>query len=202
MSSARRFGRMARLDRLAPAQDRLVNGNFNDVPASYRGQLQGWTRFGATSGIGGCKKTIFELDCFEGEGFYFAQASYGNINGGALQTVKVAKGGAYELSCQVLTRAEGIGVVPKVTNCRIGLDPTGGRDEKSERIVWTDRTESKDWTQIKVSAKAESDRITVFLEHEMKKPIEWNLTLFDDMKLIEQRDPADAKAAAATPAGS
>jgi hypothetical protein len=167
-----------------PAPGELVNGDFNTFHPTEPGIMTGWTGFGTTDGVfrsGGC---IFEVPSFEGDGFYFAQSGSNTKNGGAFQTVRAVPGTRYRLTGRVYTRTEGGGRRPFDNTCRLGIDPTGGRDPESDRILWTPPCESEqEWTALELEAEAEAVRLTVFLRHEMRRGNTWNLTLFDDLGL-------------------
>jgi hypothetical protein len=171
-----------------PAPDALLNGGFNRFTKGNAGQVHGWTTFGSTDGCVASGKTIFEVPSFEGEGLYLAQAGSNVKNGGACQIVRAIPGRKYRLSAHVYTRTEDPGQRPLDNNCRIGIDPTGGRDPDSKDVVWTEPPQSeRKWTRIAVEATARTERITVFIRHEMRRANTWNLTLFDAVRL-EPRD--------------
>ena len=180
-------GQRVRLDlrcKAPPAGEALVNGGFNQFSKDNSGQLHGWSTFGTTDGSVASGKTIFEVPSFEGDGLYLAQAGSNVKNGGAYQTIKAVPGTKFRLSAQVYTRTQDDGKRPLDTNCRIGIDPTGGRDPDSPDVVWATPTESEQkWTPIKVEATAGTERITVFIRHEMRRANTWNLALFDDVQL-------------------
>ncbi|MBI4579630.1 MAG: carboxypeptidase regulatory-like domain-containing protein, partial [Planctomycetes bacterium] len=167
-----------------PANPQLVNGGFNQFNRHEAGLVPGWTTFGTTDGACASGKMIFEVPSFEGEGLYFAQSGSNTKNGGAHQLVVAVAGRKYRLSGRVYTRTEGGGKQPLDNNCRLGIDPTGGRDPRSPDVIWTPAVESdQKWTPIAVEATATTERITVFLSHEMRRANTWNLTLFDDVRL-------------------
>jgi hypothetical protein len=167
-----------------PAPAQLVNGGFNAFNKQEAGLIPGWTSYGTTDGACASGRTIFKATSFEGEGMYVAQSGSNTKNGGAYQTVQARPGQAYRLTGRVYTRTEGDGKKPIDNNCRLGIDPTGGRDPNSPDVVWTNRTESEQkWTLLSVEVTAQSSRITVFIRHEMRRANTWNLTLFDDIQL-------------------
>lgn len=76
----------------------------------------------------------------------------------------VSKDGGYELS--------------------IGIDPTGGSDGLSDKIVWSPLSTTLDeWVKLEVQAKAEGDRITLFLRGHALWPVKHNDAYFDDICL-------------------
>ncbi len=173
-----------------PAPPTLVNGGFNTFHPKEAGLITGWSTFGTTDGACRSRGMIFEVPSLEGEGLYFAQSGSNTKNGGAYQIVQAVPGRRYRLSGSVYTRTEGEGRQPLDNNCRLGIDPTGGRDPDSPDIVWTASTESEQkWTPLSVEAVAKTSRITVFLRHEMRRANTWNLTLFDDVRLETAPEP-------------
>ncbi len=169
-----------------PAPTDLVNGDFNAYHPKEPGLMTGWTGFGTTDGVyeSGHDRIIFKAKSYEGKGLYFAQSGSNTKNGGAFQIVQANPGQRYRLSGRVYTLTDGEAKKPMDNNCRLGLDPTGGRDPDSPDVVWTEPTESeRKWTPISVEAVASQVRVTVFLRHEMRRGNIWNLTLFDDLRL-------------------
>ncbi len=179
-------GQTAKLDMRCPAPpapERLLNGGFNSFTKGNPGQVHGWNTYGATDGSVASGKTIFKVPSFEGEGLFLAQAGSNVKNGGAYQTIQAVPGRKYRLTAHVYTVTEDPGRRPLDNNCRIGIDPTGGRDPDSKDVIWTPPTESEQkWTPITVEATAQAERITVFIRHEMRRANTWNLTLFDDLQ--------------------
>ncbi len=174
-----------------PAPTELVNGDFNTYHPKEPGLMTGWQGFGATDGIyqSGHERIIFRATSHEGGGLYFAQSGSNTKNGGAYQIIQATPGRKYRLTGWVYTLTQGEAKKPLDNNCRLGVDPTGGRDPDSADVVWTDPTESqKKWMQISVEATAQTSRITVFLRHEMRRANTWNLTLFDDLRLEKAGD--------------
>jgi len=166
-----------------PAPAELVNGGFNAFNKEP-GLIPGWSTFGTTDGACAGGRTIFQVPAFEGAGMYVAQSGSNTKNGGAWQVVQATPGRKYRLTGRVYTRTKGGGRKPLDNNCRLGIDPSGGRDPDSPDILWTDKTESEQrWTLLSVEAIARTSRITVFLRHEMRRANTWNLTLFDDIRL-------------------
>lgn len=167
-----------------PAPAELVNGGFNAFHEREAGLLSGWQTFGTTDGACGSGRMIFEVPAYEGKGLYFAQSGSNTKNGGAYQIVQAKPGRRYRLWGYVYTRTVGEHAKPLDNNCRLGIDPTGGRDADSADVVWTEPTESEQkWTRIEVEATATTSRLTVYVRHEMRRGNTWNLTLFDGVHL-------------------
>jgi hypothetical protein len=175
-----------------PAPAELVNGHFDKCHETEAGLIEGWTGFGTTDGAlaSGHERILFKKTSHAGEGLYFAQSGSNTKNGGSYQLVQATPGQRYRLSGWVYTYTFGEAKKPMDNNCRLGIDPTGGRDPDSSDVVWTDATESESkWTQIAVEATATHERITIYLRHEMRRGNIWNITLFDtiDLKKVEEK---------------
>lgn len=169
-----------------PAPAELVNGGFNRFTPDQAGLLHGWSSFGDTDGTTASTKMIFGVPSYEGEGLYFAQAGSNVKNGGAYQIVQATPGAKYRFTGRVYTRTEGSVSKPLDNNCRIGIDPTGGHDPDAVDVIWSEPTESEqEWTLLMLEATAQTERLTVFIRHEMRRANTWNLTLFDDMRLVK-----------------
>lgn len=167
-----------------PAPVELVNGGFNRFTPDQAGLMEGWSSFGDTDGTTASTKMIYGVPSYEGEGLYFAQAGSNVKNGGAYQTVQASPGARYRLTARVYTRTEGPASQPLDNNCRIGIDPTGGRDPDAADVIWSEPIESEQkWTLLTLEATAQFERLTVFIRHEMRRANIWNLTLFDDVRL-------------------
>lgn len=66
----------------------------------------------------------------------------------------------------------------------VGIDPTGGTDPFSERIVWSPRNDVMDqWVQLTVTAIARADRVTAFVRGRPEYPVKHNNILVDDAAL-------------------
>jgi len=59
---------------------------------------------------------------------------------------------------------EAAGTWARPDSARLGIDPFGGSDPTSAAIVWAPGGDRLDWRQLAVSARAEADAITIFLE--------------------------------------
>jgi hypothetical protein len=73
---------------------------------------------------------------------------------------------------------------------RIGIDPWGGTDPRSTNIIWSAPVETgSTWQLISLAVRTESDRLTLFLEHDQDAANPWNVSAFDSV-LLEQSPPA------------
>ncbi|MCZ7546212.1 MAG: LysM peptidoglycan-binding domain-containing protein [Anaerolineae bacterium] len=67
---------------------------------------------------------------------------------------------------------------------RIGIDPTGGTDPFSGNVVWSNGINALDsYRQFSVQARAQSDRVTVFLWASQNTPTENQDAYWDDARL-------------------
>ena len=168
-----------------PAPKALQNGGFNTFAKNAPGLVRGWTTFGYTDGAAPAPY-IFVKDVtpFEGEGLFFAGSGSNVKNGGVYQVVAVERGARCSLSAQCQTITEGGGKRKGDNTCRIGIDPTGGVDQESSDIVWSEAIESeRKWSPIAVDARALTERVTIFVHHQMRRANTWNLTVIDDVQL-------------------
>lgn len=125
---------------------------------------------------------------------------------GLMQRLNVAPGSICVANVWIWTE-NNTGDPPLSTNvgpgynsqCRIGIDPTGGTSPTSTSIVWSDWQNSQDWQppyaqfgykQITVMASvpATSSVATVFLQAKHQWADAWNRTAFDDVT-IQQGAP-------------
>jgi len=167
-----------------PAPAELVNGGFDTFQAKEPGLLTAWSAFGTTDGADAHPNIFVETEPYEGEGMFFAGSGSNVKNGGAYQVIEATPGQKYRVSGMVQTKTTGEAQRPLDNNCRVGIDPTGGRDPDSSDIVWSEHTQSEHkWSPVSTEAVAQQHRITVFIHHEMRRANIWNLTLFDDIKL-------------------
>ena len=68
---------------------------------------------------------------------------------------------------------------------RLGIDPWGGADPHAEHVVWSPGVETGgNWARFAVSARAQTDRVTVFLEHDQDAANPWNVSAFDGLELL------------------
>jgi hypothetical protein len=68
---------------------------------------------------------------------------------------------------------------------RLGIDPWGGADPRAEHVVWSPKVETGgSWARFAVTAWAQTDRVTVFLEHDQDAANPWNVSAFDGLELL------------------
>lgn len=66
----------------------------------------------------------------------------------------------------------------------VGIDPTGGTDWRSSNIIWSEPNHTLDqWVQLRLTARAQSGTITVYLRGEAEWPVKHNDAYFDDVCL-------------------
>ncbi len=155
----------------------LINGGFEDG-------LSPWATFGNTDGV--VNSGTEGVPAHGGSKMFGASCHWAVQNGGAYQQVNVGVGADVEVTTWIYTKQSG-GADWDV-NCRIGIDPTGGTDSGSGNIVWTDwHNSANQWSQIGLtgasSVTAQSNTVTVFIEHWHKWNLYLNLTMFDDVVL-------------------
>jgi hypothetical protein len=155
----------------------LRNGGFEDS------DLQGWTRWGAVDGIQE-GPWFFGISPSDGSQFLGTAVNCGEKDGGVHQSLGSTPGSAVTLSAHTLTHRDG--ATPITT--RIGIDPWGGADPRSPNIIWSDSVETGGaWQSIFLTARAESDRLTVFLAFDQDAANPWNVSAFDDVRLEQTR---------------
>ena len=143
------------------------------------GTLDHWTAYGQTSGI--LTSTQEGVGPTEGTKYFGISRNGGGIPGGAYQVVDVNRGDRLIAEVKVSTYREN--GEEKSTAGRIGIDPTGGADPDSERVVWSRLIESPECAvPLQVEATAQSDRVTLFLYH-IRKDEGFNIVGFDEVSL-------------------
>lgn len=149
----------------------LVNPSFE------ADDLANWTAWGDADGVQ-TSPWFFDIGAQEGNGFLGTAVNCGAKDGGVQQSIAAQPGGTATVHAWTLTRREGDAPIRN----RIGVDPRGGTDRTSERVVWSDWIETGGaWQQVGVEAWAESDRVTIFLEHDQDAANAWNLSAFDEV---------------------
>jgi hypothetical protein len=165
------------LDLVLPAQltSALRNASFEQA------DLAGWTTWGDTDETQ-AGPWFFDVSAHDGARFLGTAVNCGAKDGGAQQTVSAQPGSAVTATAWTLTYRDGQAGIGN----RIGIDPWGGNDPRAERIVWSEKADTGGaWQQIEVTARAESDRVTVFLEHDQDAANPWNVSAFDDVSLTQ-----------------
>jgi len=67
----------------------------------------------------------------------------------------------------------------------IGIDPTGGRDAASDKVVWSEPAMACNrWVRLQVATVAESGTVTVFLKGKPEYRVKHNDSYWDDLVLI------------------
>jgi hypothetical protein len=151
----------------------LRNAGFED------GDLRGWTRWGDVDGVQ-AGPWFFDVVARDGGQFLGTAVNCGAKDGGLYQSVSTAAGTIVTVSALTLTHRDG----PAAIGNRLGIDPWGGTDPRSANIIWGDPVETGgQWQPILLTARAESDRVTVFLAHDQDAANPWNLSAYDDVRL-------------------
>lgn len=125
------------------------------------------------------------------EGYSTAQSM-----SGVYQRVKVGTqnvGELYMASAKALTYAEAVD--PWIVNNRVGIDPRGGTDSTSDKIIWGPWVNTNRQWQDAMSAAIveeptpdtglEPGYITIFLQTDHRWGVSLNLTAFDDVRLFK-----------------
>jgi hypothetical protein len=142
-------------------------------------ELAGWSAWGDVDGVQ-TGPWFFDLAARDGGRFLGTAVNCGAKDGGVQQSIGARAGSSVTASAWTLTYRDGSAGIGN----RIGIDPWGGTDSRAERIVWSPRLETGGaWEQIAVTAAAESDRVTVFLEHDQDPANPWNVSAFDGVEL-------------------
>lgn len=156
---------------------------------------QPWWRVGE----GPLVKPDFEME-FAGTSGYerihsgnWAQKFYKDgavFDAGFLQRVKVPRGSVVTFSIWAYVWTNNLAnrdVSSEPGNFRIyvGIDPTGSTDWWSEHLIWSEPIMEYDkWVKLSITAKAESDYITVFTRGHPEFPVSHNWSWWDDACLI------------------
>lgn len=65
---------------------------------------------------------------------------------------------------------------------RVGIDPTGGTDWRSDNIVWSAENFALDqWVNLNVQAQAKGNTVTIYLRGDAEWPLKHNDVYFDDV---------------------
>jgi hypothetical protein len=166
------------LDLVLPAQltTALRNASFE------QDDLVGWTTWGDTDDAQ-TGPWFFDVVAHDGTRFLGTAVNCGAKDGGAQQSVSAQPGSTVTATAWTLTYRDGQAPIGN----RIGIDPWGGNDPRAERIVWSERVDTgATWQRIDITARAESDRVTIFLEHDQDAANPWNVSAFDSVE-VQQR---------------
>jgi hypothetical protein len=158
--------------RLSPT---LRNASFEAA------DLQGWTSWGDVDGARD-GPWFFGIGAQDGGRFLGTAVNCGAKDGGVQQAVAARPGAEVTLRAWTLTYRDGAAGIRN----RVGIDPRGGSEPGSASVVWSPWLETAGrWESLSVNARAESDRVTVFLEHDQDVQNPWNLSAFDGVELIQ-----------------
>ena len=118
----------------------------------------------------------------DGASFLGTAVNCGAKDGGVYQSVSTGVGATATVQAWTLTHRDGVAAIGN----RIGIDPWGGTDPRSANIIWSAPLETGgQWQLLTLTARAESDRLTVFLEHDQDAANPWNVSAFDSVQLVQ-----------------
>jgi len=190
-----------------------ADANLAANPGFESGQFSPWVKWnamnvrnypaGGSGWLGGVKART-------GNYYIGGESNGGQVKGGAYQRVAVNPSIPVNLRAFLWTyQVEGTSnfdaTVDYTVLGRIGIDPTGGTDRNSPAIIWSPMTSGQQWydltpgydaehpsryTDIKVSARPQSDHVTVFLEAGCNNAITWTIYAFDDVYVWQDQKPA------------
>jgi hypothetical protein len=148
---------------------------------SFERSLYAWTRWGDVDGAHGAP--WFSVVAAPAESQFLGTAvNCGAKDGGVHQSVSTVAGTTVSVRAWTLTYRDGVTPIGN----RIGIDPWGGTDPRSANIIWTVPVETGgQWQLVSLAARAESDRATVFLEHDQDAANPWNVSAFDGVELVQ-----------------
>ena len=170
-------GERTALGLMLPAQltSSLRNASFEDAA------LRGWTSWGSVDGVQ-ASPWFFGVMGSDGASFLGTAVNCGAKDGGVYQSVSTGVGATATVQAWTLTHRDGVAAIGN----RIGIDPWGGTDPRSANIIWSAPLETGgQWQLLTLTARAESDRLTVFLEHDQDAANPWNVSAFDSVQLVQ-----------------
>lgn len=153
----------------------LQNSSF-EHPA-----LESWTPWGAVDGPR-AGPWFFDVAARDGGRFLGTAVNCGAKDGGVQQSIATRPGRVVAARAWTLTYRDGAAGIRN----RIGIDPTGGTDRTSARVVWSTWVETGGrWGTVSVATRAAADRVTVFLEHDQDAANPWNVSAFDGVEVVQ-----------------
>ena len=164
--------------------DFTLEGNLPPVarnPGGESGDLDNWTPFGEADGI---QRGPWYNGIEAKDGRYFIGTASNCVekDGGFYQSIAVTPGSSLKVSVWALTYKEGA----EPMGNRLGVDPYGGTDPQSSEIQWSPWLETAGrWKRLSVVATAQSDKLTVFLQHDQNAANPWNINAFDTLEVTE-----------------
>ncbi|NLN74830.1 MAG: hypothetical protein GX139_00770 [Armatimonadetes bacterium] len=177
----------------------LVNGDFEDTQPGQGHSLSPWVQYTTQEGVsgyhpidgligpyptGGSAKWLAGVTAYNGSYFLGAGANLGYKNGGVFQRVYVDPGDFYTLSARFMTYQSG--GEDGYTEVKIGVDPNGGVDPRSQDIVWwhgSSFTNDATWHPAAITVTAgEMGVATVFLEFEHLFALQWHVSAIDGVR--------------------
>lgn len=106
-------------------------------------------------------------------------------NGGIYQVLEVTPETTYEAGVWMYTYQTEEGHRGDAVS-RLGLDPMGGTDPHGPYVIWTPyRPSHLVWSRVTLKAKANTNRMTLFLDYRQVSGLTYLLNLFDDVTFEE-----------------
>jgi len=175
------YGNLVR--EIDPIVTRRARGLLGNAGFESCGPKQPWIVYGRSDGrVTGTWYLGFAAR--SGDAFFGSAASWDGKTGGCYQQIGSVPGRAYWLSAW--TRSYQLGGELGQDAARVGIDPTGGTDPSSSKIVWGPWTWSDgSWDRMDATAIAASDQITVYIDIRQPYAFEWNINAIDDVELRE-----------------
>ena len=145
-----------------------------------QGDLAGWTPWGDVDGVQ-ARPWFFDVGATEGSRFLGTAVNCGAKDGGVQQTIAARPGTTIAARARTLTLRDGAATIRN----RLGIDPSGGSEPRADRVVWSPWVETDGrWGNVSVFARAQADRVTIFLEHDQDAANPWNVSAFDNVELV------------------
>lgn len=160
-------------------------GNYLLNPEFESGNFYPWNATASAQLINGT--WYFSISAHSGTGFVGIYGNYATYSGILYQQTEVKPGRNYR--AMVWSRVLHGGNNQDSAMNRIGIDPTGGTDPTSPKVIWSDWDSQpawyySEWKQISTPAVVCWDtKCTVFLEYKQQNTSGWHINCFDDAKL-------------------
>ncbi len=166
-------------------------GTYDQVADGVTHVPNGWVAWWSTAG--GLYKPAYEIEQHpphvrDGSSAARYYTAYTNHDAGLYQQVNVTAGTTYRFVAWgfIWSTNEPVVDTPSTadSNLRIGIDPKGGTDPFASSVIWSPAVSARDtYQKFTVEAKAEGNKITVFLRNTTLWPMARNDAFWDDTAL-------------------